>query len=205
MKILTCDDHSLFREGLRYAIASLDSARGAELLDASTAAEAIATAEAHPDLALALIDLGLPDASGLSLIDTFRSRFPHVGIVVISGSEAPGHVRSVLDAGALGFIPKSHDREALLRALGVVLQGGIYAPASAMAGAPLPKLTERQREVMRLIAKGLTNREIADALSISANTAKHHVAAVLTALDVTNRAEAVRVMIDQGLIDPTRE
>jgi len=89
--------------------------------------------------------------------------------------------------------------------LQVIIDGGTYAPAHAVAKESLPNLTARQREVMPLIGKGLTNAEIGSALSISTNTAKHHVAAVFEALGVSNRAEAVREMIDQGLLDPDFE
>jgi DNA-binding NarL/FixJ family response regulator len=202
VKVLTCDDHALFREGLRHVVAELPEVTG--ILECGTAAEALALAEANRDLGLALLDLALPDVGGLGLLQTFRERFPLLPVVMISGSDRPGSIRAALDAGASGFIPKSHERALLLRALQIVLAGGVYVPAGALAASG-PSLTERQVEVLRLLAKGLTNREIAGVLGISATTVKGHVAAVFEALDVTNRTEAVRVMLDLGLAETEPE
>jgi DNA-binding NarL/FixJ family response regulator len=202
VKVLTCDDHALFREGLRHVVAELPEVTG--ILECGTGAEALEIAAANTDLGLALLDLALPDGGGLALLQSFRARFPLVPVVMISGTDRPGSIRAALEAGASGFIPKSHERQLLLRALQIVLAGGVYVPPGALAAAG-PSLTERQVEVLRLLAKGLTNREIAGVLGISATTVKGHVAAVFEALDVTNRTEAVRVMLDLGLAETEPE
>lgn len=214
MKILVCDDHALFRDGLARVLVDLDPE--AELLEADSAAEALKRVAAHPELDLVLLDLQLPDADGLSVLDQVGERFPVVPVVVVSSSERPEDVRSALDKGALGFIPKSTRGEVLLGALKLVLSGGVYVPplmmeavsqaepshtprerASRSDGAAA--LTDRQLEVLRLVGRGLTNREIGEVLGIGAATVKTHTLAIYAALDVTNRAEAVMAMRDLGL------
>lgn len=200
MKILACDDHALFRDGLRLVIEGLG--REARLLEAASAAEALRLATAHADLALALLDLGLPDADGLGLLRTLRERHPALRVAVVSAAEDPAVMRAALDAGAAGFIPKSSSRDVLLRALELILAGGVYVPAGALApGATavseLP-LSERQREVLELMTRGLTNRDIARVLGISAATVKVHVAAILDGLGVSNRTEAVMVWYERS-------
>jgi DNA-binding NarL/FixJ family response regulator len=217
VKILICDDHALFRDGLARVLGDLDPK--AELLEADTAAEALERVTAHPELDLMLLDLQLPDADGFSVLDQVAERFPVVPVVVVSSSERPEDVRGALDRGALGFIPKSTRGEVLLAALKLVLSGGVYVPplmmetvsSAGQAGKPrersprsgsgAPTLTDRQLEVLRLVGRGLTNREIADVLGIGAATVKTHTLAIYAALDVTNRAEAVMVMRDLGLED----
>jgi DNA-binding NarL/FixJ family response regulator len=214
VKILVCDDHALFRDGLARVLVDLDPE--AELLEADSAAEALKRVAAHPELDLVLLDLQLPDADGLSVLEQVGERFPVVPVVVVSSSERPEDVRSALDKGALGFIPKSTRGEVLLGALKLVLSGGVYVPplmmeavsqaepshtprerASRSDGAAA--LTDRQLEVLRLVGRGLTNREIGEVLGIGAATVKTHTLAIYAALDVTNRAEAVMAMRDLGL------
>jgi DNA-binding NarL/FixJ family response regulator len=211
LRILSCDDHDLFREGLRQALVGLEGRP--ELLEARSAEEAYRVAAEHEDLALVLLDLGLPDADGFTVLRTLRARHPLVAVVVVSASDSPLEMRAALDAGAVGFIPKSSPRAVLLQALRLVLAGGTYVPPAALeadTGAhakeserrreSLAGLTPRQREVLELMAKGLTNREIGHVLGIAALTVKVHVAAILQALEVTNRTEAVMAMAELGLI-----
>ncbi|MGH0032866.1 MAG: response regulator transcription factor [Myxococcota bacterium] len=213
MKILSCDDHDLFRKGLAEALRLLDP--DAELLEASTAQEMLEQVAAHEDLDLLLLDHGLPDTDGLDLLDGLRERFPAVPVVMISGTEDPELVRAVLDRGAVGFVPKTAPSGVLVGALRLVLAGGVYVPPLALEGAPLrsgrardaqrrrlaANLTPRQEETLRLMAKGLTNREIAGILGIGVTTVKGHVAAILEALEVSNRTEAVMAMVELGLAD----
>lgn len=202
MKILSCEDHELFREGLRSALAEL--AADCELVEARTGAEGLARLEADPDIGLALLDLGLPDVAGLELLREMRSRFPLVGVAVVSASERPADARAALAAGAAGFIPKSADRGVLLAALRLILDGGIYLPPLLLAGDEEPAgtgLTPRQREVAALMTRGLTNKEIAGVLGIGAGTVKAHVAAILEVLEVANRTEAVLALVERGWVE----
>ena len=133
LKVLSCDDHDLFRAGLGQALSVVDA--GAELLEAGNAAELFALVDEHDDLDLLLLDHGLPDGDGLTLLTRFRERFPIVPVVMVSGTEEPALVRAVLEAGAAGFIPKSSPRELLVQALRLVLAGGVYIPPLALEGA----------------------------------------------------------------------
>lgn len=199
VKILSCEDHALFRDGLRGVVAELPDAP--ELVGAATAAEAFRLLDADPDIGLVLLDLALPDADGFDVLRSLRERHPLVGVAVVSASENAADAREALDAGASGFIPKSAERGVLLGALQLILAGGVYAPHGLVGQEPATAgLTPRQLEVARLLAKGLTNAEIAEVLAIGAGTVKTHVAAILETLDVSNRTEAVSALIERGVV-----
>jgi DNA-binding NarL/FixJ family response regulator len=208
LKILCCDDHDLFRDGLRAALAGVaDEAAPLELLEAASLAEAEAQLDRDPAIELLLLDLGLPDASGIEGLRRVRGARPDLPVVVISAREDAALARAVLAEGAVGFIPKSASRPLLQRAIALVRAGGVYVPpltlerSATSAAAETPQLaevsglTEREREVAELLTRGLTNREIASVLGITPATVKVHVGRILEALDVSNRTEAVRVLI----------
>lgn len=203
MKILVCDDHALFREGLELVLGQLDGA--AELASVGDAESALARVAADDAIDLVLLDLQLPGMDGFAALERMRRDHPGVPVVVLSASESPAHVRSALERGASGFIPKSTRGSVLLSALRLVLAGGIYVPPLVLEGAPAPAadpkgaLTGRQLEVLRLLARGLTNREIAAVLEIAEGTVKSHVMRVYEVLDVTNRTEAAMRMRELGI------
>lgn len=206
-KVLSIEDHELFRDGLRSALADLEPP--VTLLEAGTFEEGVARIHEHePELALVLLDLHLPDRAGLPMLESLREAYPLLPVVIVSGAaDDPSEMRRALDLGAVGFIPKSSSRAVLVGALRLVLSGGTYAPPEAWnapadtKAAKVAGLTPRQREVGALLAKGLTNKEIAGVLSISAETVKNHVAAILDALDVSNRTEAVLLLVEAGVVD----
>src|SRR5262245_6703288 len=201
MRILICDDHPLFREGLELVLGQLGPP--AELTSVGDGEAALARCAEEDGFDLVLLDLGLPGMSGLATLEALRRQHPDVPVVVLSGSESPMHVSIALERGASGFIPKSTRGSVLLEALRCVLAGGVYVPALldgiARAEGTRPSLTERQVEVLRLLARGLTNREIAKVLRITEETAKSHVKHIYNALDVTNRTEAAMRMRELGL------
>ena len=213
LKFLLCEDHPLFREGLRTVLCDLDAE--AELLEAEDAETALALLPEHRDLDLVLLDLGLPGRPGLEALRELRSRYPEVPVAIVSASEEPGIVRRALAEGACGFLPKSSPPALLRQAVELILAGGEYVPAAVLdeeaAPAPDParrkeqlaQLTDRQREVLGLLVRGLSNREIAGVLSIAEGTVKNHVAAILERLDLSNRTEAaylLRELEDSGAI-----
>ena len=212
MKLLVVDDHHLIREGLRPLLEELADGEAVEVIEAETLARALAEAAVHPDFDLALVDLRLPDVVDLEGVSTLRARHPALPIVVMSGENEPGLVRAALDHGALGFIPKSSSSKVILGALRLVLAGGTYIPREAMdaaSGAPTHRpggsngaglgLTPRQSEVLLLVLKGKSNKAIGRELALAEGTVKNHVAAVLKALNVTTRTQAVIAAAKLGI------
>jgi DNA-binding NarL/FixJ family response regulator len=213
MKFLVVDDHALIREAMRGVLKEL---RGdATILEAATAAEATSVIGQHPDLALILLDLKLPDRDGIEMLGELRERYPAISVVMLSAFNDRANVVNALDNGALGFIPKTDSREILLGALRLILAGGTYIPPEilrpAVAAAPdkppssqkRPSpaelgLTERQVDVLALMMQGKSNKLICRALDLAEPTVKNHVSAILKALDVTNRTEAVLAVAALG-------
>ncbi len=219
MKFLVADDHGLIREGLRYALEG--HFRDLEVIEASDGDQVLERAAASPDLDLILLDYFMPGTDGLGLVSTLCDRYPRVPLVILSGSSDPLLVHKTLERGVSGFIPKATDQRTIIDALDLVLSGGIYVPPgtdiddgrdeapwatpdgrqalSAAARAVLDKLTRRQQQVLRLIVKGKTNKDISRDLEVSENTIKVHVTAILRALRVSNRTQALLVAQKLGL------
>lgn len=206
MKILVVDDHALIREALRGVLGELRP--DATVLDASDCREAMRiAAESADGLELILLDLGLPDGDGFEILADLRALYPAVAIVVLSATKDRDSVTRSLDLGALGFIPKTATRAVMTSALQLVFAGGIYVPPEilqrdqeAVATRPATPLgaspsdlglTERQVDVLALMMKGKSNKAICRDLDLAEATVKNHVTAVLKALKVTNRTEAV--------------
>lgn len=198
MKILVIDDHALVREGLCQVLKGLEES--VEVLQAGTCTQGFAIADEHPDLDLVLLDYHLPDMTGLVALGVFGMRHPELPIVMLSGSANMQIMQHVLQAGASGFVTKSGLSDELLQAVRQVLAGGEYLPAGfdEMGSTPAiledkvkTGLTHRQDLVLRELLDGRSNREIADTLSISEETVKSHVAAILRHFDVQNRTQAV--------------
>ena len=201
MKTLLADDHPLMREGVRQVLAQLEPP--VEIIDAHDYPSLFAQTAAHADLDLAVVDLNMPGFVGMQGITQFRSRFPDIPLVVLSASESPHDIRSALEAGALGYIPKATSTAVMLSALRQVLSGDLYTPTclgDSGLHAPAPAdfedllqsgLTARQLEVARLLAQGCANKAIAGMLSMSESTVKVHIAAIFRAFKVSNRTEAV--------------
>lgn len=206
MKIILADDHALFREGARHLLQQLGE-EGIEVLEAATCQEAIAYADQHEDIDLALLDLHMPGVVGVECVVHFQAAHPDVPVVVLSGSESRPNVQAVLDVGALGYIPKSSSSQVMLSAIRLVLSGGIYlpplvmdqelatteamAPPSTQRGVTPCCLTERQMDVLKLLAAGKPNKLIARELGLGEGTIKVHLAGIFRTLEVSNRTEAV--------------
>jgi DNA-binding NarL/FixJ family response regulator len=211
MKYLLVDDHALIREALRGVLNELDE--GAKILDASRWGDAARLLEEHSDLALVLLDLGLPDRDGFAALEEARAHHPKIPIVILSASCDRDNVVKALDLGAVGFIPKSGEREVMLSALRLVFSGGVYIPPEILsrsapppapsaasgrrADGPAPTLpadlglTARQVDVLALMMRGKSNKAICRILNLAEPTVKNHVTAILKALKASNRTEAV--------------
>lgn len=214
MKVLIVDDHPLFREGLRFLLASLDPA--AEVVQAGSY-EAIEPMAMVPETVdLVLLDLMLPGLRSIDAIAEVRRVFVRARIVVLSSDTAPETVSASIEAGAMGYVPKTASPEVLLSALRLILANGVYLPAEIMLAARVTDhgqgqghghsldqkfsiLTNRQRSVLRLLVQGAPNKCIARDLNIGEATVKTHVAAVFKSLGVKNRTEAVYASAKFGL------
>lgn len=204
MRILVVDDHPLMADALRLTLSGLE--RQAEVQTASDL-ESASRLAADPGFDLVMLDLGLPGCSGVQALERFRERFQGLPVVVVSAASDVATINAALDRGAMGFIPKTSPREVLLNAIRLVASGGIYVPAEALgqraAAVPAAQaqlaLSPRQREVLSLLLKGLPNKLIARKLDISENTAKIHVSAVLHALGVSTRTQALIAASRLGL------
>jgi DNA-binding NarL/FixJ family response regulator len=211
MRILLVDDHALIRDALRAILAEIVA--DAAVDEAASARKAMELAESGPETQLVILDLGLPDGDGLQLLRTIRARCPGTAVVVLSSSTESEVMAAALDAGAVGFIPKSAPRSVMVGALGLVLAGGIYIPPEAWPSRqkdqpptaperpPTPAelgLTQRQLDVLALLMRGRSNKAIARTLSIAEVTVKHHVTALMRALQVSNRTEAALAIARYG-------
>jgi DNA-binding NarL/FixJ family response regulator len=185
--------------------------RELDLLEAQTCEEALDLTRRHQDIALILLDLALPGVDGFEALSRLREEFPGIPVVVVSAFDQPEFVTRAIDAGAMGFIPKTSSTQILLNALRLVLSGGVYLPPELLrrhdsippAAPQLPAspaqlrdprefgLTERQSQVLTLLVQGKPNKIICRELNLAEGTVKIHVTAILKALSVTNRTQAV--------------
>jgi DNA-binding NarL/FixJ family response regulator len=208
--VLLVDDHPLFVDGVRAAVAGeADLEVVGEAHDAAGAEELVS--RLRPDVVL--MDLGLPDRSGIDATRAVLAAVPTVRVLVMTMSTDDDAVVAAMQAGARGYVVKGAGRDDLLSAVRTVAAGGaVFSPAVAdrmgayfrgLAAAPgrevFPQLTEREREVLGMLARGLDNRRIARELFLSDKTVRNHVSSVLTKLGVEDRAEAAERARNAGL------
>lgn len=208
MKILLADDHALYRGALAQIVPQL--ADHVETLEAHNWNAALDMAALHPDLALAVLDLSMPGMISFKGLDAFLEQAQFTPVVVVSASESILDMRRALDAGAMGYIAKSESTPILLSALALVLSGGIYIPPRLLqaqdtaqtspGSAVLFDLTPQQLKVLRAIAQGKSNKEIAQEMGLSVATIKAHTGAIFRTLNVSRRFEAIRTAESVGLL-----
>jgi DNA-binding NarL/FixJ family response regulator len=190
------DDHALFRDGVRVRI-------GGELEivgEAGTVEEALVLIRAErPDVVL--LDVHMPDGGGLAVLETVRPELPDVRFLALSVSDAPADVIDLVHAGAQGYVTKAIEPEELAGAVRRVADGeAVFSPSLAGFVLDTPAhLTPREREVLRLIARGYLYKEVALELEISPKTVEHHVSAVLHKLQLTNRHQLSRWAAERRL------
>ncbi|WP_292593567.1 response regulator transcription factor, partial [Mesorhizobium sp.] len=159
MKILVVDDHVLIREALRGILKELKD--DAEIIEAPDSRRAMQCVEANPDLELILLDLNLPDSSGFDVLAELRERHPALSVVMLSASNNRDDIARALDLGALGFIPKSAQREVMLSALKLIFAGGIYVPPEILGRPqPAPAIQPRSGRLRSAAELGLTKRQM---------------------------------------------
>ena len=201
IRILVVDDHMLMRVGLVSAASDQPDMQVVAAMESGE--EAIDAYRIHrPDITL--LDLRMPGMSGLETIRALRTTFPGARIIVFSNSARGEEVYQALKLGAAGFVVKDMKLERLLDAIRQVHAGEKYVPpelAVRMSERIFAQLSEREKEVLKLIAKGRLNKEIGATLGVTEGTVKVHVTSILSKLEVTARTEALVVAVRHGLID----
>jgi DNA-binding NarL/FixJ family response regulator len=199
--ILIADDHTLFRSGLRALFASLT--RYAVVGDATSGTEAVTQAEAlQPDVVL--MDIQMPDMNGIEATRRIVQTSPHIGVIMLTMFEDNDSVFAAMRAGARGYVLKGADQEEMVRTIDAVARGDahfgaaiaqrlmvFFAQPNNLPPDVFPELTERERELLDLIAQGLNNDAIARRLTISPKTVRNHVSNIFAKLQVADRAEAI--------------
>lgn len=201
LNLLLVDDHALFREGLTHVLSKLSAAvRVFEAADARAAMEALM---GRDDLDLILLDLALPDAKPFEVLEAARRLQPQVPVVVISAAESRFEIDRARTLGAQGYVFKSSPGAELLTALRRVMDGHLVFPLDAgLRGAPPVALTPRQLDVLQLLARGLSNRDIASKLDVAENTVKVHLATIYEVLGVESRTAALLKAQQLGVVQP---
>ncbi|HYG90070.1 MAG TPA: response regulator transcription factor [Azospirillum sp.] len=197
LRVLIAEDHPLFREALAHVIWLVDPS--AECTDAATLEQALALINRDEGFDLIMLDLGLPGTSGLSAALTVREQATTTPVIIVSAWEDAHAIRQAIRLGVSGYMPKSLSREAMVSAVDKVLSGGTYFPVfeemdtPADPGAATDSLTPRQLTVLQLLGEGQSNKQIAYELSISQETVKIHISAILRKLGVTSRSKAMLI------------
>jgi DNA-binding NarL/FixJ family response regulator len=210
IRVLIVDDHPLFRDGMH---GLLDSVPDTEVVgEATSGEEAIALAEnVQPDVIL--MDIKMPGINGLQAMREILHTSPHICILIVSMLEDDDSVFAAMRAGARGYVPKGANQAEMLRAIRAVANGeAIFGPGIAqrligffsvsrrsMAPKIFPELTEREAEVLALVAQGRTNEEISGQLVLSLKTVRNHVSNIFSKLQVADRAQAIIRARDAGL------
>lgn len=204
MKILIVDDHGLVREGLQAILSRSELL--AQCVQAWDAASLWQQLEQHADIDLVLMDIQLPDVSGLSLLEELTQRLPQLPVIMLSADHDAGIVKHSLEQGARGFLPKSSLNQVLVSAIRLVAAGGVYVPPEALQkpaarpasiGPQAPVsieslgFTARQIDVFRLLLQGMSNKQICRELDLAEPTVKIHVRGILRTLGVSSRAEVI--------------
>jgi len=201
MKVLLIEDHPIVREGCRRLIEARD---GHEVVEARTAAEGLAALSLTPDVVV--LDLNLPDRRGLDVLADIRAAAPDARIIVFSMYEDPAFVSRALEAGALGYVTKNDDPEALLEAIDSVADGKPYLARSVamklalgkLGETPVDKLSGRERELVELLSAGDTLGEIAARMGVSYRTAAALAARARSKLGLRTNAALMKFAVEHG-------
>lgn len=201
MKFIIVDDHALISQALSFLILEKDPSN--IVLSASSRDEAVRLLEEEGDTTdLLILDLNLPGVSGTEFMEEIVQRHPMLKILVLSGTTNQVNIMKVLSLGAAGFVPKSLDSDMLTNAIDFVLKGGVFIPTKLLATSQtagifseekreMPHITERQKDVLKLLAEGAPIKKICRQLNLSEGTVKTHVAAIYRAFGARNRTEAL--------------
>lgn len=204
-RILIVDDHPVVVEGIKSVLLQIGDTVIAG--SASNAFEALSFLKKNP-VEIVLLDINLPDVSGIDLCKKIRKEFPDVRVIAISTFSDRSYISRMVENGASGYLMKSAAAQEIASAINTVLQGRLYLslemehvlhPAAANPPGNLPALTKREKEVLKLIAEGFTNNQIAEKLFISPLTVDSHRKNLLTKLHVNNTAALIRLAAEHHL------
>ena len=214
MRVLVVDDHALVRRGMGHVIR--ECFPDAEVLEAGSATDALEKLSTG-SIDIALVDVRMPDADGLELLHDLKSRWPELPVIMLTSFDHAHYVRRALAEGAAGYMLKDATPEDLQQAINVALSGGgnVLSPkviqnlfesiegGAAGEGSPSVRtagsLTQRETEILALLAEGRSNRDISRALFLSEKTVKAHLAAIFRKLSVTNRTQAAMAAVSMGI------
>ena len=214
MNILLADDHDLVRDGITSFLQT--AAPDVTVAQAKDFAEALAIVNGERSIDLTILDLNMPGMNGLSGLTVMRQKYPDVPVVILSGSVKRSDVLNALEHGASGYLPKTLSGKSLINALRLVLSGEKYIPSALLEDdggtirpgeidleglepdTPLRQVTNREREVLALLTKGLSNKEIAKQLSVREITVKVHLTGIFKKLGAANRTQAVKITMQLG-------
>lgn len=209
MRVVIADDHRIVREGIGLMLADTDDV---EIVGEAEDGAALLALLEETLVDVVLLDVRMPGLSGLEVLERLADIAPDTKVVVLSMHDEPGYVARAIELGASGYLLKNTSREELIRALRLVAAGGSYLQgelAGALVdrisgraeGASITPLSPRAMDVLRLLALGYENKQIARELGISIATVKTHLKALYSQLEVSGRAEAVAVALRLGLIE----
>jgi DNA-binding NarL/FixJ family response regulator len=214
IRLLLCDDHPVVRDGLAAILSTQPDF--AIVGEASTGTEAVQRAIAlNPDVIL--LDLEMPELDGVEALRQIKAARPEARVIMFTAFDTDERIVSAVQAGAQGYLLKGAPREELFKAIRIVNEGGsLLQPVVASkllshvrarkdGDQPVEPLTEREKEVLKLLAQGKSNKEIAAALVISERTVKFHVSAIMGKLGAGNRTEAVSIAAQKGLVKISRQ
>ncbi len=214
MNILLADDHDLVRDGITSFLKI--AAPEVEVAQAKDFAEALAVVDGETDVELTILDLNMPGMNGLSGLTVMRQKHPEIPVVILSGSVKRSDVLNALEHGASGYLPKTLSGKSLINALRLILSGEKYITSALLEDDgsqirpgeidleglapdnPLRQLTNREREVLGLLTKGLSNKEIAKQLTVREITVKVHLTGIFKKLGAANRTQAVKIAMQLG-------
>ena len=204
LKVVIADDHRLMLAAIRLA---LESASDIEVVgEAQTGSQVLPLVHQHsPDVVL--LDIRMPGMNGLQCLEQLKTRFPAVKAIVLSGVDEPQVIQAALERGASAFILKYIDPRDLAAAIRQTVEGTVFqtvgssAAPTAQASAKDLGLTERELEILKALAGGHSNKQIAKQLWLAEQTVKFHLTNIYRKLEVSNRTEAARYAFEQGLVE----
>ncbi len=207
MRVVIADDHWTVRDGLKWM---LSGEAGIEVVGEATDGSELLDLLTTTDADIVLLDVNMPGMGGLEALEALRDRSTSLGIIVLSMHDKTVYVKRAIELGANGYLLKSAGKEELVRAIGIVADGGSYIQGeltgaiiegAAGTDSRAPRLSPRELEVLERVARGEENKQIATALGISEATVKTYLKSVFERLEVHSRAEAVAVGLRLGIIE----